>query len=144
MMNHGKNEEIEIITKILAFEELTLNECQNLLLKYQDAITEVDIELKAQLVQQRGLYGARVKPYDLRQEQKLPRFYSSKIVCSAFRDGKLLTKQEDYDKRVTSLFVMIFPLIRAWKKEVELTQNPLSAFETQINGLFERIEKSLT
>lgn len=143
IIKHNNSEEIEIIKKILAFEEQALLECKSKLLKYQDTSTKLGIEIEAKLLQERGLYGARVEHYDISEKQRLPRFYSSKIVCYTHKDGCLLRKQEDYYKRVTSFFVMIFPLVRAWKKDVEFTDNPLGSLDKQASGLFDRISKHL-
>ncbi|MCL2678443.1 MAG: hypothetical protein FWE85_05255, partial [Clostridiales bacterium] len=59
-------------------EEAMFAEYSNNLLKYQDDIQKLGVEIKSVVSRTRCLYGAS-KFYDLRAMNKLPHFYSGHI-----------------------------------------------------------------
>ena len=123
-----------------------LNTCKNRLTDYNDEIQRLGIEIRVSLMQKRGLYGARVEPYDLNEKQRLPRIYSSEIDCYAYKDGELLSKQSEYDKRITDLYGVFFRVVQNWdpytgEKEIWYYKNPLSSFDAEITRLLAEIER---
>lgn len=136
-----KEGEIETISEILAVEDEILKNCENKIAEYDEEIQKLGIEIRVELHQLRGLYGARVEPYDLREKQKLPGAYSSRIECRAYKNGELLSKQAEYDKRVTMLYTMIYPIMFTNGKETWYYENVLDDFDIQMKGLIRDIQK---
>lgn len=149
MTKFSRDAEIETINSILNFERQNLLECTNRLSEYDDKAKELGVEIRPVLKRQRGVNNlGQVKDYDIQRELKLPQFYTSRIICYAYKDGIILTEQEDYDRNVTSFFTMGFQLVKAWKKgNIELNESPFdnaySNFDSAINLLFKQISEYL-
>ena len=141
-----KDGEMESIREILAVEIEMLNICKNRLIEYHDEIQRLGIEIRVEIRQKRGLYGARVESYDLYEKHRLPRRYSSEIDCFAYKDGELLSKKAEYDKRVTQLYGVFFRVVQNWnpntnEKEIWFFEDPFSAFDTELTRLLAEIER---
>ena len=145
-MKISRKEEVDIIEKILAFEEQTFHECKEKIKPYQEMMTSLGVEIRITLLQSKGSSIGPSKFYNLRESMVLPRFYSSDIHGFSYKDGKPITKQEEYDKRITSLFVLFFPLVRFQKKGKELYffQETLNNFDRDIKALYEKLVQHLT
>ena len=146
----------EVINKILIFEEDAFSDYQNKLNEYQEAMHELGIEIRSNIVRNRAFrsHGGRVVLYDLKVENKLPGYYyGSRIEGSVYKDGRILSKQEFYgnEELTTSYFVLIFPLVRVWTtksgkkiKEISFSETMFNTFDDQVLRLLQEIKEHLS
>ena len=139
MTKNDKILEMQIISKILSYEQENLTECLRRLSKYETRLQELDIEIRTVLEQQRAVnkWGL-VTDYDLKEMQKLPSFYSSKIICAVYKNGKILTKYITSD--IGHTFSLLFVLVNARKNEVKFFETPfvnpnIDNFDKQIEEI---------
>ena len=145
----------EVINKILAFEETTFSDYQDKLNVYQEAMHELGVEIRSNIVRNRafGSYSGRVEPYDLKIENKLPGYYYGSIIEGlAYKDGRLISEQEHYgnEESVTSYFTLIFPLVGVWTtksgnkiKEISYYETMFDTFDNQVIRLMREIKEYL-
>jgi len=139
-------EEVETIREIRAFEDEVLRDCKNRIAEYDDEQQELGITIRAELEQERWLYGARYAKYHLDETKRIPREYISNIVCYAYKGGTRLSKQMEYDLRITQLYAMMFRTVQLWNphtfnKEVWLMENPLEDFDEAMESLLKSIQE---
>ena len=140
-VKYEKRQESEMIDRILSFEDQALSECRAKLSAYRDMADKLKVEITTEFIREHGLYRAMARPYDLRSKGKLPRQYSSEIVCCVRRDGKLIVKQQDYDKWIRSLFAMTFPLVQVSGRDVLFFDRPFDTMEVQAGELFAGVSR---
>ena len=130
--------ELEIVDEILDFEEKQLAECRRLLSRYDNRAKELGIKIRPILDRTHAVNNfGRVEKYDLQNELKLPKFYSSKIICYVYKDGQKLMRQNSY-------FVMIFWLVNTGKNDAaEFNKNPFdnsyTDFDSSIVSLLKEV-----
>lgn len=140
--------EKQTINEILAFEQQKLSECQELLLPYGDRAKELGIEIRPILERTRAVnHQGRVEKHDLQNEMWLPKYYSSQIICYAYKDGEKLEKHTSYNS--WSYFADIFWLVNERKDDnaVEYNENPFYGsyidFDTSIERLLKQVSDYL-
>ena len=131
------------IHEIIIFEQAKLSECTELISSYNDRINKLGIEIRPVLEQNRAVNdrGLVVK-HDWNKDNWLPRFYSSKIICYVYKDGKRLENRTSYDS--ISYFVNIYWLLYAGKNEnAAYNETPFDYFDTDLDSLLNRVSDFL-
>jgi len=140
MAKLSKEAEQELINKILDYERQVFSECTELIQKYGDKEQELGVEIYYWIERKRAVNNSGlVEPYDIQAENKLPRFYSSEIICWIYKDGKRLVKLEVCNMRAMSLFVEHFRLLHATKQQVYFFDNPLQDFDNRMAKLLAKV-----
>ena len=144
MMIKPRDGEADKIEEILSVENEVLSICEIKIAKYTEEFEELGIEMKVTIVQRRGLYGARVEPYNLQEKQRIPRRYSSQVSCDVYKNGERLSKQEEYNMNVTTLYGTWFQIVQSWNpyngnNEIWYNENPLEDFDTAMEVLLNKI-----
>ena len=144
--------EVEIINKIINFEENIFSEYKNKLLVYQEEIGELGIEIHSNITRwETPSLSAPSEPYNLKTENRLPGFhYSSQIYGLTHKNGQILAEQASYDRNVTCFFPLIFPLVsvsttkvRRRIKEIYFYETTLNNFDKAVTLLLESVKKHL-
>ena len=134
---------LEKIHEILAFEQEKLSECMELLSHYDDRIKELGIEIRPVLDQTRAVNNqGLVEKHDWDKDMWLPKFYSSKIMCYVYKDGKKLENRTSYNS--ISFFVDIFWLLYSGKNEdTTFNENPFDRFDASFDSLLNQVNNFL-
>ena len=131
--------ELEKIHEILAYEQEKLSECMERLSQYDDGIKGLGIEIRPELDRTRAVNNqGLVEKHDWDKDFWLPKFYSSKIRCTVYKDGKMLENRTSYNS--ISLFVDIFWLLYAGKNEdIYYNENPFDSFDMSLDRLLNQV-----
>ena len=131
--------ELEKIHEIITFEQAKLSECMELMSRYDDRIKELGIEIRPVLEQTRAVNNqGLVEKHDWNKDNWLPKYYSSKIICDVYKDGKRLENRTSYNS--ISFFVDIYWLLYAGKNEkTTFNENPFDRFDTGFDSLLNQV-----